>query len=69
MVTYGELLYGAAKSARAATNRAVAAGLITDLVAPLRMPLGAAEKYGGVVGVDNLNDYYDVLESPGSGHP
>jgi tRNA(fMet)-specific endonuclease VapC len=46
VITYGELLYGAAKSARAAANRAVVAALVTDLVAPLPLPLLAAEKYG-----------------------
>ncbi|MBC7625094.1 MAG: type II toxin-antitoxin system VapC family toxin [Aeromicrobium sp.] len=46
VITYGELLYGAAKSARAAHNRAVVAALVTDFVALLPMPLGAAQKYG-----------------------
>lgn len=46
VITYGELVYGAAKSARAAENRLVIAKLITDLVAPLPLPLGAAVAYG-----------------------
>ncbi len=46
VITYGELVYGAAKSARAAANRLVIAKLITDLVAPLPLPLGAAVAYG-----------------------
>lgn len=46
VITYGELLYGAAKSARVAENRAIIAKLVTDLVAPLPLPLGAAVAYG-----------------------
>lgn len=46
VITYGELLYGAAKSARVAENRAIIAKLVTDLVAPLSLPLGAAAAYG-----------------------
>ena len=46
VITYGELLYGAAKSARVAENRAIIVKLVTDLVAPLSLPLGAAAAYG-----------------------
>lgn len=46
VITYGELLYGAAKSARAAANRAIIAKLVADLVTPLPLPLKAAEAYG-----------------------
>ena len=46
VITYGELLYGAAKSVHVASNRAIIAKLISDLVAPLPLPLGAAAAYG-----------------------
>ena len=46
VITYGELVYGAAKSAREKENRAIVAALVSDLVAPLPLPLRAAEHYG-----------------------
>ena len=46
VITYGELLYGAAKSERPIANRAVIARLMEDLIPPSSLPLDAARYYG-----------------------
>jgi len=46
VITYGELLYGAAESERPVVNRAIIAKLMNDLLPPLPLPLDAAQRYG-----------------------